>query len=223
MAFNNGGLRGAFARAASALTIVVLSAWTITAQDGSLEQMALQAATESRTAAQSVWLEVAKSPGAVEAFGADFGTAEGRQLGDPLAVFWLSMDAAALVARGERPLAAAARNDQMIYPVMNRDRTSSSGLVTVSRSADGWRRSVIGRAVLAQALVSTRRADAAQQKRDVAKYFALEIPALRQIFLARTSGAETMVIPLETDTRYEFKQGAAVPVNVALRRLLANP
>lgn len=204
----------------SALVLVVVASVTCETQAQSIEARGKQAAADAGPTARSIWAAIGKiGPTDFKGLGIDGTTADGMGLGEAVPVFALTMQAVADVAGG-KTLEDVAVNNEVVFPVMTRERNGAS-ILSVSRFQNGWRQDQVGRPALAQALVTVRSADAERNKRSTADYFAVEVPAARKMFLGRGVGLDARLIPLENDARLKLARGEATPVRVVMQNLLS--
>jgi len=168
---------------------------------------------ESRAIAEAEWNRMRSDTDGFRSLGIDASPDQIR-LDTGVPVFWLTMQNVLDIADGKTTLEAAAQSKDVVYPLVTTNGTGTS-VMTMTRSENGWRQNSFGRGTLARNLTSVKAKDA----KPAADYFAVEVPSLRRVFLARGRGVGTMIIPLDTEESLGFTSGQEVQVREAMQRL----
>lgn len=134
--------------------------------------------------------------------------AQHAQLGDPMNVFMVGLDALKAYKAGTNPSELLTDVHKQIYPVMLDQQTVSS--VSVVHHNVGWTATEFGNAAVARALAEHRK-----NKDDIVVW----VPALKVYFVARGSGETLALTPIANDSRFEFKAGESIPASRAFATL----
>jgi len=126
------------------------------------------------------------------------------QLGQPLAIFRVQLDALRNYKADQNPENIVINAHRSLYPV-EVDKDVASSLYVTQRN-DGWRATDFGNAAVARAVTRYRTSPSD---------FVLWIPALKVYFVARKSTTGLALTPVIDDPRFGLKAGVALPANRA--------
>lgn len=205
----------------AAVLCVLVSAVGLTAQ-APMQQTARDSIDKSRPAAETLLsaLGDANLAGNPNVLMTELGdSVRNATLGVPIPVFWMNVGETGLgaVLRGT-PLSSVLKNDDVIYPLMTNQGQSRAG-ITMSRHNNEWTPGTVGRSAFVAPAVRFRQADSTRTHAALDTYFALELPAIRKIFLAREANGSVTLIPVENDKVLGLSAGAPVEAMPVLQKL----
>ena len=198
--------------------VAVLLAVTCQAQPQSIQTVSTRAVADATETAVNTWGAMPNAN--LKSLGIDAPTSDGMALDGGLALFWLSMQDAADIANGKfLEDVALDNNSEVMFAILNRDR-QGTGILGFSRAGREWQQDRLGQPALARALINVRTDDAKRTGTDPKSYFAVEIPAVRKIYLGRGEREKAMLIPLENDLKVKVSRGEAMPVQTVMKNLV---